>query len=274
MDWSLVLASQGVEATLEPPGEEHGWALVIAFRDSERALKSLRQYRIENRNWPWQQALPGRRLHFDWVSVAWAGLMILFFAWSNSAPAVKAAGIMDSVKVASGQWWRVFTAMSLHADIGHLAENLSVGILLLGLAMGRFGTGTGLLAAYLAGACGNLLSLAMNARPFNGLGASGMIMGALGLLAAQSLAFSREHRPPLKHLLGGVAAGVMLFILFGLSPGTDIAAHTGGFIAGLLFGGFLVLLPSKLLESWVLNVLCGVLFLAFTFLTWGLALPK
>ncbi len=51
MDWSLVLASQGIEAVIEPPGEDGRWGLVVASRDCERALKSLRQYRVENRDW-------------------------------------------------------------------------------------------------------------------------------------------------------------------------------------------------------------------------------
>jgi len=63
--------------------------------------------------------------------------------------------------------------------------------------------------------------LLFHARSFGGLGASGMVMGALGLLAAQTLAFRKLGKVPMKHLISGVAAGFMLFVLFGLSPGTD-----------------------------------------------------
>jgi rhomboid protease GluP len=274
MDWSLVLVSQGVETTIQAPGEGNGWELVIPSKDSERAFQSLRQYRIENRNWPWRQPLPGRQLHFDWGCIVWAAVMALFYWLSNVSPRILDGGIMDSAKVVSGQWWRVFTAMSLHADLGHLATNLSIGIVLLGLAMGRYGTGTGLFAAYLAGAAGNLLSLLVNIRPFRGLGASGMIMGALGLLAAQSLAYLGQKRPPLKPLLAGVAAGLMLFVLFGLSPGTDIAAHLGGFISGLVLGGILVLLPADFLENPKTNLAGGALLAGMMLLTWGMALHK
>jgi rhomboid protease GluP len=274
MDWSLVLVSQGIEATIQPPGDVNGWALLVPSKDSERAFKSLRQYRVENRGWPWRQTLPGRQLHFDWGCVVWAGVLVLFHWLSSDFPRLMDGGIMDSAKVISGQWWRIFTAMSLHADLGHLATNLSIGIVLLGLAMGRYGTGTGLLAAYLAGAAGNVLSLLVNVRPFRGLGASGMIMGALGLLAAQSLAHLGKNRPPLRHVFGGVAAGLMLFVLFGLSPGTDIAAHLGGFIAGLLLGGILVLLPDDFLEKNKINPASGAILLGMVLFTWGMALHK
>ena len=78
---------------------------------------------------------------------------------SSRDPDFLTGGIMDSTLAVSGQWWRIFSAMMLHADLGHLAENLAIGIVLFGLAMGRYGTGTGLFAAYLAGAGGNVASL-------------------------------------------------------------------------------------------------------------------
>lgn len=275
MDWSLVLVSQGIETTIQPPGEDTGWSLLVNSRDGQRALQSLRQYRVENRGWPWQQqwSLTGHHWTFDWGSVGWAAVMILFYWLSSIVPSFEAGGIMDSAKAVSGQWWRAFTAIFLHADLGHLATNLSIGIILLGFAMGRFGTGVGLLAAYLAGAGGNLLSLLLNAKPFHGLGASGMIMGALGLLAAQSFARSNKERPSLKYLLGGAVTGVMLFVLFGLTPGTDIAAHLGGFVSGLLLGTIiLVFLPESFPQSSKANFASITLLSALVAMTWTLAL--
>ena len=56
----------------------------------------------------------------------------------------------------------------------------------LGFAMGRYGTGTGVLAAFLAGAGGNVAAWLASLEQHRNLGASGMVMGSLGLLAAQS----------------------------------------------------------------------------------------
>lgn len=274
MDWSLVLASQGIEAVIEDAGESGGWGLLVASPDCERALKTLRQYRLENRNWLWRQSLPWPRTHFDWASVAWAGLLIFFHWFSSFAPGFQAAGTMDSTAVLSGQWWRIFTAIMLHADVAHLATNLSIGVVLFGLAMGRYGTGTGLLAAYLAGIAGNILSLFLNAKPFHGLGASGMVMGALGLLAAQSLLPGEHKRKSMKYFVSGVAAGTMLFVLYGLSPGTDLAAHFGGFVAGLLLGLTLVHAPAGFNQSVRVNVVSGSFLVVMVVVTWRLALAK
>ncbi len=270
MDWSLVLVSQGIDTAIE--NLEGAWSLVLPARDYHQALKALQQYRRENRGWPWRQTLTWPHTHFDWAVLGWAGVLI-FSHWLVSEHGDwRAAGVMEASAVLSGQWWRIFTAMTLHADVAHLATNLSIGIVLLGLAMGRYGTGMGLSAAYLAGAAGNLASLWLNVKPFQGLGASGMVMGGLGLLAAQTLPRRGDPQRPAKHLLGGVVAGFMLFVLFGLAPGTDIVAHFGGFLAGLLLGGVLVRAPVAILQNPKVLILSVSLLTTLIVLTWRLAL--
>ena len=271
MDWSLVLVSQGIESVIEPP-EDGNWHLLIAGDDAERAFKALRQYRLENRAWPWRHSLPWPETHFDWLSLGWAGLLV-FLHWAGSVqPALYDKGVMASQAVHAGEWWRVLTAITLHADLAHLAGNLSIGVVLLGLAMGRYGTGTGLLAAYVAGVCGNIASLWLSTRPFQGLGASGMVMGALGLLAAQSLHASVRGENPMARKVAGIGAAILLFILYGFSPGSDMVAHAGGFFAGLVGGMVLARLPLKYCQSMKINLANGLFLLALVAITWWLAL--
>lgn len=187
LDWSLVLASQGLEPVIDFSEEDGGWALWVPSQDCDRAVECIRLYEHENRGWPWQKELLFPGVLFDWASLAWTLLICLFFWVSDSTGALRSAGMMSSIEVSNGQWWRLFTAVWLHADLAHLAANATIGIVLLGLAMGRYGTGTGLLAAYLAGAGGNLFAWFFAATPHNSLGASGMVMGCLGLIAVQSL---------------------------------------------------------------------------------------
>jgi len=40
-------------------------------------------------------------------------------------------------------------------------------------------------------------------------------------------------------------AGILLFVLYGFSPGTDTLAHFGGFVAGLVLGAILVRVPQS-----------------------------
>src|SRR2546421_1302369 len=186
LDWSLVLVSQGIESTIEQPSDEAGWRLVVEGTDGQRAIRALRQYKAENPYPVWRRNLPWTGLIFDWRSLACALLLVLIFVLSETThPNLRQAGRMDSQAVWSGEWWRLFTAVTLHRDLPHLASNVTAGILLLGLAMGSFGSGVGLLAAYLAGVLGNLAGLFLYIGEHRSLGASGMIFGALGLLTGQ-----------------------------------------------------------------------------------------
>src|ERR1043166_1770732 len=139
MDWSLVLVSQGIEALIENPAEGAGWGLVVGAQDYARALEAIRQYRLENREGPVRQEVFRPGFLFDWGSSGWAALVAIFF-WLSTRADLRTPGSMDSVAVAHGLWWRLFTAIWLHADLGHLISNLTFGFVLIGLAMGRYGS--------------------------------------------------------------------------------------------------------------------------------------
>lgn len=268
MDWSLVLVSQDIDTTIEF-NEESGWALVIPEPELERARSILQQYRRENRRPPWRREISG--VLFDWGSLAWV-VLISFFFWiqTHTSPRFEVAGLMDAAAVSHGEWWRLFTAIFLHANIGHLAMNASIGVVLLGLTMGNFGTGFGLLAAYFAGVGGNLATWLIHSGDYRSLGASGMVMGCLGLLAIQSISPKDGHPVALKHALSGILAGAMLFVLFGLDPGSDVLAHLGGFVSGLVLGIILRLIP-RLTQSSRANIFAGLVFCFLVVLPWWLA---
>ena len=272
MEWSLVLVSQDIETTIDPPADGAGWGLLVAEQDYRTALDVLRQYQLENRRPLWRQDVFGAGVLFDWASLGWVFLVVLFY-WGSSRGNLEAAGIMDSTAVAHGQWWRLFTAMWLHADAGHLATNASFGLLLLGLVMGRYGTGVGLLAAYLAGAGGNVAAWLLSSAPHLSLGASGMVLGCLGLLAVQSVSLWRQHPQAAKFIVTGLFAGVMLFVLLGLTPGTDVLAHAGGFVSGLLLGGLLTIVPRVAQSAWA-NAVSALVFAGLMLGPWWLALTR
>jgi rhomboid protease GluP len=272
MDWSLVLISQDVETTIDFT-EESGWGLIISEEEHERALGVLKQYRAENRHWPWRQKISPGGVLFDWGATGWVLLVALFYGIQTHASAdFQNAGLMDAIAVSHGEWWRLFTAIFLHADLGHFAMNATFGFLLLGLAMGNFGTGFGLLAAYLAGVGGNLATWVIYSEGHRSLGASGMVMGCVGLLASQTISFRRTSNN-FKYTVAGIAAGVMLFTLLGVSPGSDVLAHFGGCVSGFALGGLLLIFP-RVSRSTGANIVAGIAFCALVILPWWLALSK
>ncbi len=174
MDWALVLMSQGIEATIDDGADGTGWGLLVPTAEYPAAIQAIKLYRSENRHWRWRQPVPWLGFLFDWKVGLWSLLVIAFYTLSHTTrPEMQLAGCMDNSAVWAGQWWRIFTAMLLHADISHLASNVIFGTVLLGLTMGRYGSGLGLLASYLSGAAGNAAGLIAYPPSHLGVGASG-----------------------------------------------------------------------------------------------------
>jgi membrane associated rhomboid family serine protease len=130
--------------------------------------------------------------------------------------------------VAHGEWWRLFTAMFLHASFFHLAVNM-YSLYFVGSIMeqviGRWRFLLLYLASGLAGSAGALVLSPLTPT----VGASGAIFGVLGGL------FILERR---RHIAtGGQVAGLIvlnLVITFAFSSSISVGGHVGGLIGGMI----------------------------------------
>lgn len=271
MDWSLALTSQGIEVAIVQTEEER-FALQVSAADSVRAFQTLKLYHQENRGWGWWVARADEGPRFETRAILWVAVLILWYALTERFGLWKSAGILDSNACLAGEWWRLFTAVTLHHDLAHLAGNCAIGLLLFGLAAARYGVGLSLLTAYLAGVIGNFTGLLVYEVGYNSLGASGMVMGALGILISRPLASQELPATQRKRLVVAVSVGVMLFVLLGVSsdPQTDMVAHLVGFVAGLFFGWILRRFPRT--DSRILQSCALFLFLLLVIVPWCLAL--
>ncbi len=270
MDWSLVLASQEIETEIT---HEASWRLLVAESDYQRALAAIDLYQRENRGWNWRQKFPGTGLIFHWGGIGPCLLFVAFFILSEAPnSSLRTLGINDNNAVSAGEWWRLFTAVTLHADAAHLIANVTTGFLLFGMAMARYGAGVALLAAYVAGAGGNFAGYIFYPDPHRGLGASGMIMGALGLLGVEGIAAWKQTRGTYL-IRRGAAAAFLVLVLMGFSEGTDIIAHVGGFFFGAILG-FILHFAPRMFRGRTTNLFCVILLAAITIFTWWLALKS
>lgn len=269
LDWSLVLASQAIEHVIEQ--ENGAFALLLAVEDEGRAAAAIRAYEEENAT-IWRREVKWTGLLFDSRSTLWWVAVALWFLAMEERSAMKQAGTFVSEQFKSGEWWRAFTAVTLHADLPHVALNCATGFVLLGLAMGLYGAGRALLAAFVAGAAANATALLLRDEAFRSLGASGMVFGALGLLAAQSL-FER-HTSAREWIGRGVLAASLLLVLLGLDERSDIVAHVLGFGWGLIIGlplcWMTIALPSR---RWI-DGACAFTAVTLVAVTWALALHR
>jgi membrane associated rhomboid family serine protease len=240
---SLVLSAADIDHLVD----HDSGAVQVAPADNARAMAEWYAFEEENRGWP---PPPPARPALQPGTPPTLGLMTLlaFFhahtgPWQAHSPWF-ARGAVDSEGVlVQGQWWRLFTGLTLHADLAHLAGNALIGGLIIHLLARTLGYGTAWLLLLLAGAGGNLLNLALRAQAHLSVGLSTAVFAAVGLLTGLQLVHCRTRS--LRALLLPLGAGAGLLVLLGSGSGrTDIGAHFFGFVAGVC-GGLLtgLLLP-------------------------------
>ena len=228
--------------------------LVVPAEFSARAHDELMQYDEENPPpviakpapvFQHQNALPGILVYAIVVCLV-AGLEArgsFAFDW-------RGAGRVDGVLIRAGDWWRTFTALTLHSGLRHLVGNLVFGGLF-GLFAGRLlGPGVAWLTILLAGAAGNLLNTLLLDATHKSIGASTAVFAALGLVAGFVWRGKLMAQDRWAYRLGPIVGGFALLMYTGTGgPNTDVGAHLMGFLCGLLAGVLLAPVRSKLANS-------------------------
>lgn len=237
MDLSLVLDEEGVPHELRGAGEER-WALVVDDGDAERAEAALAAFERENP--PPAPAEPPPLASPGAIACGLAFFLSLLGLQVWTGPQAQdsvwfARGSADAEAILRGEWWRIITALTLHADAGHAVGNAVLGGLLLAWLARSLGPGLASLLIVLAGAAGTLEAAALVRRDFVSVGASTAVFGALGALAAQPQLRRRAWIP--------LGAGLALLAFLGTSKRADFAGHLCGFLSGALFGLCASLLP-------------------------------
>ena len=137
---------------------------------------------------------------------------------------------------ANGQWWRLLTAIFVHAGFMHLLLNM-YGLLFVGLFLEPVLGGWQFAIYYLAtGLLASLASLKIHP-DLVGVGASGAIFGMYGVFLACLL--TGVFPPGMKKaFLLSTLIFVGANLAMGLSGNIDNAAHIGGLVSGFLIGFF------------------------------------
>jgi hypothetical protein len=63
-----------------------------------------------------------------------------------------------------------------------------------------------------------------------------------------------------------------MLVLMGTTPGTDVLAHVGGFVCGVLLGGILNILPARVGFRQKVDQLCLLFLPTWVIFTWWRAL--
>jgi membrane associated rhomboid family serine protease len=158
-----------------------------------------------------------------------------FLAGPSNQKAVDLGALFPPAVALGHQYWRLITAMFLHAGILHIALNMYALYLFGYLIEEAFGK-LRFIAIYLV--CGFLASVASFAfGPLVevGVGASGAIFGLLGAWVAYNYR-RRDLHYHRANLQGAFVLIVLNLILSFSIPGIDWRAHVGGLVAGVVAG--------------------------------------
>jgi membrane associated rhomboid family serine protease len=141
----------------------------------------------------------------------------------------------DLVGIATGQNWRLVTAMFLHAGLLHIAFNAYALWIFGSVVEQELGRVRFLLIYFTTGILASAASYAFGPNAV-GVGASGAIFGIFGAFVTYN--YRRRHLAIAAARLRGAVTLVVINMVLAISiQGIDWRAHVGGFIAGL-FAGF------------------------------------
>ena len=266
----LVVAAMDLPYWIER--EDGAWVLFVEENAHGQAAAALAEFEAEEQarvhvQKPEPLVIPKLALALTLVA------MVIFYRMQTGAnPVLIERGVAVDARILHGEWWRCFTALTLHGSVEHLVSNLGLAVFAFAFAFSRFGTGAGLLGTVLGGAMGNLLNaFAHAAKPHASLGSSTALFASLGLLAGGELAARLMHRATRTgwQLLVPVGAGLAFLSLYGgagsnrdgtpiMDTGNvDLMAHLFGLVAGVVLGSVLFAAGLRRgARAWV-QAVCG-----------------
>lgn len=258
-DWLLVLAAKNIPHKVFPAGRRTRIYVPPLYETA--VLREIREFEQER---PIPIFVPPARDNFSGVCL-FLFLLLLWHAlrwqwFGNFLPSPlfpeepsawgKAFG-MDVYRTrVLHEWWRVVTALTLHADASHLFSNLGFGLLFLYALCRRAGLGLGMAMTVIAGTVGNACNSLFKDAHVISLGFSTALFGALGCLCTLAAAdiVRHHHRYAAWNLDSGfalqlarrlampLAAGMALLGILGGGgeAKTDYSAHILGFCCGVV----------------------------------------
>ena len=172
-------------------------------------------------------------------------MFVLTYIMGNGSGDVRTLlrfGANSSLYVRSGEYYRLFTCMFLHAGIVHLLCNMYSLYIIGPQAESFFGKLKYLFIYVFSGICGSIFSLAFASDYFVSVGASGAIFGLLGAI----LYFGYHYRVYLGNVLKSqIIPVIVVNLLIGfMVSGIDNFAHIGGLLGGV-FASMAVGVPAK-----------------------------
>lgn len=270
-EWALVLVTEGLSPRVTRASD--GFILGVPGEELERAVMLLSAYENENRLQPERDDISAGSAHVYAGLAVSVGLLAFFLVSGEGDRSTQwfARGGADAERILLGELWRTVTALTLHADLGHLMANAIAGAIFVSAVCRTQGAGFGCALVLLTGAGGNFFNALLHGSLHVSVGASTAVFGAVGLLSGGGLARRRQRGARGRRVWMPIAAGLAFLAMVGMGERVDLWAHLLGFVLGGILGILVTCVmprPPGLRMQWTL----GSAAVATIISCWALAL--
>lgn len=274
---SLVLSASGISHRIQIIAPHH-FEIYVAVSELQEAREELDRYREENRHWPLTPKVDSYSPAFKaMVPIVIACLMYIYGLsgeWDSRNPMFTlGAGDSESILL-MGQYYRLVTALTMHADTVHLLSNCFLGGFLLHFLLLITGNGIGLFTILLSSTLANYINVVLHGPGHRFVGFSTSVFVVIGMLC--TINFTRKGEHSYYRIGMSVMAGLALLAFLGSSgERTDLGGHLFGLVCGLCTGNIIQLPQFKRWRnSASLQLGLSVASFAIVLLCWQWALAR
>lgn len=272
---SLVLSSAGISHHLTQTSDN--LKLTVTADDITEARAQITAYFQENKNWPPKPADTSNGFNplLQPPTLLLIGGLSLFYTvtgpWADhSLWFTKGAGDAEAI-LRGGEWYRLITALTLHANTTHLLGNCLLGGFLFHFFCRLTGNGLGLFSMLLTATLANLINVVLHGSNHRFVGFSTAVFSIIGMLAM--LSRQNQKRTGYLRLMPFMAGAALLAMLGSSGERTDLGAHFFGLCCGLAAGWLLMREPLLTLRhSMTFQAILFILFSTAILTAWKSAL--
>ena len=152
---------------------------------------------------------------------------------------IEKGAMVTEIVLKNGEYYRLFTAIFLHADVSHLMNNMLMLFIAGAVVENYTGHAFYFFLYMLSGLFGNMISMAyeiQNDLRWVSVGASGAIMGLVGFIVIWIIKNRKNFVRSRNVIMRLFFLALLILYASFFQSGANTAAHLGGFLTGIVLG--------------------------------------
>ena len=176
-----------------------------------------------------------------YVTICLAVINIVVFIISSTFMGwmIEKGAMVTEIVLKNGEYYRLFTAIFLHADVSHLMNNMLMLFIAGAVVENDTGHAFYFFLYMLSGLFGNMISMAyeiQNDLRWVSVGASGAIMGLVGFIVIWIIKNRKNFVRSRNVIMRLFFLALLILYASFFQSGANTAAHLGGFLTGIVLG--------------------------------------